>query len=65
MKNTNYTGGHEHEHSKGGLMGLAISLRRLKGLQETKWFGAKHGARHEAAQNKALRKKRGENTMPF
>ena len=49
----------ENNHNKGGKLGA------LKGLMNTKYFGAKHGARHEAAQNKALRKKRGENTMPF
>jgi hypothetical protein len=64
MKNTNYTGGHEHEYSKGGLMGLLHSYKRLKGLQETKWFGAKSGDRHKTAQSRALAKKQGK-SLPF
>ena len=44
------TGRHEHAHNKGGMIG------ELKGLMETKHFGAKHGARHKAAQLKAQHK---------
>lgn len=32
---------------------LAKMARRLKGLKETKHFGAQHRARHKAAQKKA------------
>ena len=38
---------------------------RLKGLMETKSFGAKHGARHQNAKSKALKKLKGESTEPF
>ena len=41
------------------------TLKSLKGLMNTKHFGAKHGARHKAAKAKALKKARGESTFPF
>lgn len=50
----NYIGGHEHAHNKGGQVGA------LKGLQNTKHFGAKKGARRESAI-----KKRSNGGMPF
>ncbi len=59
MKNINYTGRHEHSHNKGGLIGA------IKGLQETKHFGAKPRARHNDAKKKALKKMRGESTDNF
>lgn len=50
---------HKHSHNKEGLAGV------IKGLQGTKHFGAKHGARHKTAQSKALNKAQGKSTMPF
>lgn len=43
-KKVNYTGKHAHSHNKQGLMG------ELKGLQETRHFGAKRRTRHKMAQ---------------
>ena len=54
-----YSDKNPHAHNKGGAIGA------LKGLMETKHFGAKHGARHKAAKNKALKKAKGESTSPF
>lgn len=59
MKKINYTGEHDHSHNKGGKIGA------LKGLMYTKHFGAKHGARHDSAKSKALKKIKGESTDPF
>lgn len=53
------TNQHEHSHNKGGKLGA------LKGLMETKHFGAKPRARHENVKAKALKKIRGESTEPF
>ena len=44
---------------------IARKTDRLKGMMETKHFGAKHGARHKDAKAKALKKMRGESTAPF
>jgi hypothetical protein len=54
MKNKQQSG-----HNKGGQLGA------LKGLMETKHFGAKHGTRHNNAKTKALKKLKGESTNPF
>lgn len=54
LKKVNYTGEHAHSHNKGGQLGA------LKGLQSTKHFGAKKGARRENAI-----KKRSNGGMPF
>lgn len=55
-------GEHPEERSSGK---KKVTLKSLKGLMHTKHFGAKHGARHEKAKSKALKKKRGESTFPF